>query len=169
MEVEEFAKKQGGRWVVDGLVGRDVCEELLFIHRSNAVVGNRDRFSVTTLRQPLANFDNWGHLIPLLRLRGRSRHSLLLVPPTALSTALLGIGSDRGCTDELRNAVEELSGELFALFIEWTGVSCWHAGSSIPMHYDRSVLLPAFFRVIVAVVLMYGNGWFSNALGNTSQ
>lgn len=63
----------GGRWVVDGVVGREDCGELQFLHRSNAVVGYRDRFSVATLCEPLRRSPDtgaWGHLMPLLRLRG---------------------------------------------------------------------------------------------------
>jgi hypothetical protein len=57
------------RWVVEDFIGRQECAELIFLHRSNAVVGYRERFSVATLREPLA-FGNWGHLLPLIRIRG---------------------------------------------------------------------------------------------------
>jgi hypothetical protein len=42
--------------------------------------------------------------------------------------------------DRLRDAVEERTGEQLGLFVEWTGLSCWHPHSSIPPHYDRSDL-----------------------------
>jgi hypothetical protein len=69
------------RWVEDGFVSRAECHELIDVHRTCGVVGYRDRFSVTTLREPLARpTPDWPLLMPLARLRGTPH----LHPPTAL-------------------------------------------------------------------------------------
>ncbi|ELR17383.1 oxidoreductase, putative [Acanthamoeba castellanii str. Neff] len=99
----------GRRWVVEEFISRAECRELIRVHRASGVVGYRDRFSVTTLREPLARTSDWPLLLPFVRLR-----------------------------DRLRDAVEERTGEHLALFVEWTGLSCWHPHSSIPPHYDSN-------------------------------
>ena len=70
----------GRRWVVEEFISRAVCRELIRVHLASGVVGYRDRFSVTTLREPLARTPDWPLLLPFVRLRGTSSHYYFLFP-----------------------------------------------------------------------------------------
>ncbi len=65
------------RKVIENVLSFEQCQELIHIHRCNSVVGYRDHFTVTTIRELIRNND-LHHLIPLLRIRGKIGLNLFL-------------------------------------------------------------------------------------------
>ena len=96
------------RFVVPNVLTSAECHELIFLQRAFGVPGDRPNFSTCTLREFLA--------------------------PRARPLCLAFLRA----REKLRDVVEAAIGEELGLHFEFSGLTCWQKGSSIPPHYDAN-------------------------------
>ncbi|KAG0623529.1 hypothetical protein M758_3G181000 [Ceratodon purpureus] len=94
------------RLLLPGFISPELCEELVFVHKSCGVVGYRPHVFSTTL----------SHLVA-------TNSAALIMPFIALR-------------ERVKEAVEEFFDCEFELFVEFTGLISWTTGANIGWHSD---------------------------------
>jgi len=109
------------RAVIDNVLTPSQCKELIHVYNIHSVQGYRDNFTVATPREIICS-GLYHYLIPIIRVR-----------------------------DKILSLVEDLCEAPMGLYVEWTGISCWHPNSSIPTHFDsnRPYLTQRHYSVVV--------------------